>query len=399
MQIKKYIDVSIRALNNPGLALDFISRKAKDAFYAKLWFSLSPLFRWLAKKFKIRDLIRSGEIEQVWYLRPGKNNMLGQPGTSNDSIDANLHFPNLSNLAIDWLTQVLGVSVKEVPFGSARSSNRKETRVVLATYVSQTSGGPRNLFYLVRIFKLSIQLRRRGVPVIAFLPDTFYPEAAIVASVLASLTGGVTVFLQNTSSEAVAYGYPNVVDSIFWTWPKSRLEQVTSFLPWGERHDRAVLPDTNTGGAVREIAVSRFKRDLDSGARYEALITGGELAPLDYLATMSESKICMTTNLVQDTFFRGSRKQQARVSKTATTGRVWEAFFTGVALVANETEALLKMGFIPGVHYVSLDKLENQESGLNIFSDQDLEKIAWMGFLKFRELTMAPVDLIPKNQT
>jgi hypothetical protein len=399
MLIKTYIDLGFRALKNPGLALDFIYRKVEDEFYAKLWFFLSPFFRWLAKKFKIRDLIRSGEIERVWYLRPGSGNMLGRAGSSEDSQDPNMHFPNLSNLAMDWLTQVLGASVKEFAFDSVQSSNQKETRVVLATFVSQTSGGPRKLLYLVRIFKLSIQLRRRGIPVIAFLPDTFYPDAAIVASALASITGGVTVFLQNTSSEAEAYGYANVLDSLFWTWPKSRLELVTAFMPWDERRDRAILPHTNTGGKVREIAVSKFKRDLKNGARYDSLITGGELAPVDYLKIMSESKICMTTNLVQDTFFRGSRKQQARVSKTATTGRVWEAFFTGVALVANETEVLLKMGFIPGVHYVSLDKLEKQESGLNIFSDQDLEKIAWMGFLKFRELTMAPVDLIPKNQT
>lgn len=399
MQIKTHVELGFRALKNPGLALRFIFRKVDDAFYAKLWFTLAPIFRSLAKKLGIRDTIRSGEIEQVWYLRPGGDNLLGRAGASNDSKDPNLFFPSLSTLAMEWLTQVLTASVKEVDFNSARSSIKKNERVVLSTFVSQTPGGPRKMVYFAQILMLALQLRKRGVPVIAFLPDTFYPDAAIVASALASITGGVTVFLQHTSSEAEVYGYANVVDSIFWTWPKSRLEQVNVFLHWDKRHDRAVLPHTNTGGKVREIAVSKFRRDLNIGSRYETVITGGELEPFDYIALMSKSKLCMTTNLVQDTFFRGSRKQRERVSKTVTTGRVWEAFFTGVALVANETEVLFKMGFIPGVHYVSLDKLENEKSGINIYTDQDLEKIAWMGYQRVRELAMAPIVLIPKNQT
>jgi hypothetical protein len=296
---------------------------------------------------------------------------------------------------MSWLGQEFGDEVISISFDSAKLLRQREGGLALATFASPTLSGPRKLVYFFNIFRLAHSLKNQGVPVIVFLPDTFYPDAAIVSSSLAAITGGITVFLQSTSSEAEKYGYSNVVDSLFWTWPKERLDQVQTFVPWSERANRAVLPANNTGGKVRELAVLKFTTDLVAGGRFSTASTGGELRSDEYLTLMTNSKICMTTNLTQPSFYRGLKRHRDLVSPTTTTGRVWEAFLTGTVLVANETKVLRKLGFVPGIHYISLEQLNDSNKTVTDWLDEDLEAIAQMGQKQFRKLAGGPTTFYP----
>lgn len=385
-----------RAISNPMLAIAFVQKKFNDAFYLILWLCLSPVFRRISRIQGISPILRTRKIERAYFIEPGKNNRLTRERDAVSVSGPRLFTPELSNLAKDWLSQTLDVEVKSANFAFAKSPDQETEGIVFATYVSPTLDGPAKLIYFSHVIRLSYSLRKRGIPVIAFLPDLHYPDAAIVASALASITGGITGFLQNTSIEAVKYGYPNVVDRLFWPWPNSRLALGRDFLPWNSRTDRAVLPANNTGGKLRELSVQKFKRDLLAGGRFAEATTGGGLEPSKYLDLMAQSKICMTTNLTPEGFFILGNLAKLRLPRTYTTGRVWEAFLTGVTLVANETEVLLKLGFTPGVHYISLDNLEKHGTSINTHSDEELKNIAWMGFQRFREVVGWTPALIPE---
>lgn len=382
-------------LSHPELAVKYIQKRIDDEFYSLLWFALSPLFRSLSKKRGVNQVLRRERIKHIYFLEPGPYNLLKIEKTPAFLPGASLYTPNLSHLGMSWLGQEFGDEVISISFDSAKLLRQREGGLALATFASPTLSGPRKLVYFFHIFRLARSLKNQGVPVIVFLPDTFYPDAAIVSSSLAAITGGITVFLQSTSSEAEKYGYPNVVDSIFWTWPKERLDQVQYFVPWNERANRAVLPANNTGGRVREVAVLKFTSELVAGCRFSTATTGGELRPDEYLSLMTNSKICMTTNLTQTSFYRGLKRHRKLVSPTTTTGRVWEAFLTGTVLVANETKVLRKLGFLPGVHYISLEQLDDLNKTLNDWVDEDLEAIAKVGQEQFRKLVGGPAALYP----
>jgi hypothetical protein len=83
------------------------------------------------------------------------------------------------------------------------------------------------------------------------------------------------------------------------------------------------------------------------------------------------------------------------VSPTTTTGRVWEAFLTGTVLVANETKVLRKLGFVPGIHYISLEQLNDSNKTVTDWLDEDLEAIAQMGQKQFRKLAGGPTTFYP----
>ena len=386
-----------RAISNPMSAIAFFQKKFDDAFYFVLWLCLSPVFRRISRIQGISPILRSRKIQRVYFIEPGRHNMLTSERGEVSTLGPSLFTPDLSNLAKEWLTQTLAAEVESVSFAFAKSLPKRGAEgIVFATYASPTLGGPAKLIYFSRVIRLAYSLKKRGIPVIVFLPDLHYPDAAIVASALASISGGLTGFLQNTSIEAVDYGFPNVVDCLFWPWPKSRLALGGGFLPWTSRLDRAVLPANNTGGKLRELSVEKFKGDLVVGGRFAAATTGGELGTTEYLQLMSQSKICMTTNLTPETFFILGNLSKSRLPITYTTGRVWEAFVTGVTLVANDTEVLLKLGFTPGVHYISLDTLEKHGASINDYSDEELEAIAWMGFQRFLEVVGSTPALTPE---
>jgi hypothetical protein len=393
MSNRSFVSRVTLGLTHPELAFKYIQKKIDDEFYSFLWFVLSPLLRSLSKKKGVSQVLRRERIKHIYFLEPGPHNLLKIEKTPAFLSGASLYTPNLSHLAMSWLGQEFSDEVIPISFDSAKLLRQREGGLALATFASPTLSGPRKLVYFFHIFKLAHSLKNKGVPVIVFLPDTFYPDAAIVSSSLAAITGGITVFLQSTSSEAEKYGYPNVVDSLFWTWPKERLDQVQTFVPWNERANRAVLPANNTGGKVRELAVLKFTTDLVAGARFSTTSTGGELRSDEYLTLLTNSKICMTTNLTQPSFYRGLKRHRDLVSPTTTTGRVWEAFLTGTVLVANETKVLIKLGFVAGIHYISLEQLDDLNKTVNDWLDKDLEAIARMGQKQFRKLVGGPTAL------
>lgn len=395
MSNREFVSRVTLGLTHPELAFKYIQKKIDDEFYAFLWFVMSPLLRSLSKKKGVSQVLRSERIKQIYFLEPGPYNLLRREKTPAFLSGSSLYTPNLSHLAMSWLGQEFSEEVISISFDSAKLLRQREGGLALATFASPTLSGPRKLVYFFHIFRLAHSLKNQGVPVIVFLPDTFYPDAALVSSSLAAITGGVTVFLQSTSDEAEKYGYPNVVDSLFWTWPKERLDQVQTFIPWNERANRVVLPANNTGGKVRELAVIKFRNELVAGGRFTSASTGGELTSNEYLTLMTNSKICMTTNLTQPSFFRGLKRYRDVVSPTTTTGRVWEAFLTGTVLVANETKVLKKLGFIAGIHYISLEQLDDLNKTVNDWLDEDLEAIARVGHKHFRMLVDSPTALYP----
>lgn len=381
-----------RAVRQPRLLVGYILQKSDDYILTRLWLFVSWAVRlYLAKAGpKVWSTVCNKSISTVYFKSPeiGTNYILSFRGQSLSYAKKQSKYigPNLSDIAKRWLEEVLDARVNECNHALGLKMVQGDLSI-FATFASRTPAGPIKIIYFARILTLALHLRKQGIPAVIFLPDTFYPDAAIVASLLAGLTQGATVFLQNSKAEADHFGYPNPIGPIFWTWPPSRAGTKTTTTSWIDRRDSYLVPAGNTGGTSRLLLAKRFLEHMSSANGYTALITDGSLSNEEYNSALRLCKLSMTTNYVQDNFFVGPKSYRERISATTTTGRVWEAFARGQVLICNETQVLKDLGFVAGVHYLELRSVLNSSSPLLGLTDSQLQQMAELGQSLFLDLT------------
>ncbi len=387
-RVRYLVARSWRAVSQPKLLSSFILRKVEEFSLAVLWIAVSSIIRLISSHstLDVSPILRKGTIDTVLFASPelGTNLLFPRHPSGKGLPKERQSYlgPNLAKSAMHWFSEVLGANVKECQ-AHLKTEMMQDGSTIFSTFVSTTPMGPSKIIYLIRIFLLGLFLRKRKIPVVLFLPDTYYPDAAIVSSVLAALTGGVTVFLQNTADEATTFGYPNAIGPVFWTRPAPRSLSAEKTLSWSTRKNRCIVPGGNTGGTRRLMFTKDFTEEIGNLDGWTTVVTDGSLRMEEYLKVMEQSKACMTTNFVQDNFYIGPKSYRKLITQLTTTGRVWDAFSAGQLLICNQTKVLDDLGFIPGLHYICLDSVLNRSLALSSFSDEAMERMAELGHSLF----------------
>ena len=288
--------------------------------------------------------------------------------------------PNLDSLLLKYLSTDKTFKVEALGFKEINLlKSSKNTAIV--TWVSCNPKGLSFWIYLFRIFLFTLKLKRKNMPVIAFLPDTYFPDAALVSTLLTSLTGGLNVFLQSSSSEAILFGYPLVRSPVFWTFPESRYHSILDKENTYHKENQILLAGGSSGG-LKRLPLMENLADLFLNLNIRPLYTNGSLTWEEYLCVLKKSKFLATTNYTQDGFYIGPKKFKNLISPTTTTGRTWDAFAAKCVLITNQTKVLDEIGFIPGEDYVDIETCSNTllDSKLN---DEAIRIIAEKGHKKF----------------
>lgn len=310
--------------------------------------------------------------------RLDQNTPTGQPPLDQD-------IPDLHSLAITWFQDSLNCRVKEVALHELVGSKDFEHKTTLLGLIVQpTPARFSRLPYFLRLRSYAIRMRKLGVRVICILPDTFYPETMLVSRIFLKRLQGKSVFLQSTSKEAKQFGYLDPVDKVFWTWPRSRLDRFLPNVSWENRDNVIVLP-SDTGDQRRQKLRSEILSQFQPTQGWRTLVDGRRSLQ-EYIKILKTSKICLTTNWVQSQFRSGPSVYAKRVAETHTTGRVWEAFAAGIALVTQRTSVLDSLGFEPNVHYFNLENADDFFSHVLNLPEIDLKEVANNGHARFVSL-------------
>lgn len=293
--------------------------------------------------------------------------------------------PNLTDFAEQWLREKFLVEPQRIRELSRVKLLASPGQAVFALVGTTVSRG--RVIYTFKLFWVALYMRRRKIKVYCLMPDTYYPDGAIFASILAGLSRGATIFLQSSKREAMNYGYRRAIAPVFWTWPESRLGAYSAHRkPWEDRSESWICP-SNSSEPLRRSAVERVRKLFETSQYLEK--TSGNLLFEKYLQVLGETKIVMTTNYLQSFFVKGPRAYKARLARTTTTGRVWEAFASGCALVCNPTEVLEELGFVAGVHYVDFELLTGMNGTSSLPSDLDFQRMARAGSEHFESVVRA----------
>lgn len=219
------------------------------------------------------------------------------------------------------------------------------------------------------------------------MPDTWFPDAAIVASTLTALTCGTSVLLQSSISESVAYGYPVISGPIVWTFPPSRIKELST-TAWTEKTNSAVLSFSPSGGLKRIPQMLSLEKVLNAND-FSSVRADDTKSQEFYLESLRKARIVATTNFTQDGFYIGSKKYKDRISPRTTTGMNWEAFSAKALLITNSTEGLEEQGFIVGVDYLDINYFLSSKT-LEFPSEEEIRRIAENGHNKFIRFTNIP---------
>jgi hypothetical protein len=283
-------------------------------------------------------------------------------------------------LLLKYLSTGKTVKVKTLGFKEINlMKSSKNTAIV--TWVSCNPKGLSFWIYLIRIFLFALKLERKNIPVIAFLPDTYFPDAALVSTILTSLTGGLNVFLQSSSSEASLFGYPLVRSPVFWTFPESRYRPMLDNEKISNKENQILLAGGSSGG-LKRLPMMENLANLFVNLDIQPLYTNGSLTWEEYLCVLKKSKFLATTNYTQDGFYIGPKKFHSLISPTTTTGRTWDAFAAKCLLITNQTSVLDEIGFIPGEDYIDIETCSNTLLDTK-FNDETIRMIAENGHKKF----------------
>jgi hypothetical protein len=167
---------------------------------------VSQVAKFISKKTKVSPIILNKKMKKIYFIVPNdKNYLVYKHPASRDPDDLGKLF----------LEKTTGASV-EIIRSDEIFSLKNDGETVVATWIAGTHVGLSWYHYFLKILIVSIKLRRRKIPVIVFLCDTYYPDAATVAVTLTSLTGGVSIFLQNSRREIRNFGYSSFIWPAFW---------------------------------------------------------------------------------------------------------------------------------------------------------------------------------------
>jgi len=237
--------------------------------------------------------------------------------------------------------------------------------------------------------KLAIRLRRSKTRAWVMLPDTCWVWLSFLSSIVVAIAGGALIVLQSSKQDTKLYGLPHASTKHFWTWSPSALSAWGPQVPWGERDSVALFA----------VTTDLYRRAVFQGMSGPVCESGYRVVPTSNLLTWSEyinlnlsSKLVVTTCRLQEAYLVGPERYRKLLPKHTVTGRVWEAFAAGAALVTDDNGILWSFGLFPGEHFVALpDPLSEKESWV-LPEESELERIASAGHSRFIELCEASVQ-------
>jgi hypothetical protein len=299
--------------------------------------------------------------------------------------------PDLENELVRWLKTDL--AIKNVRFiKDLEESNPTQGASVLVVSYDKLGGThdapPTNV--IATYLKLATQAKSRGLPVWPVIPDTFFFAHSLVSSILVAVCGGAIPLISNSESEATAYGLPNPVSPIFWTWNQSYTKEWGPITPWAKRRDTALF--AASGDERRTSWFQPIKEHLKQQG-WEVHESTGRIPWLEYMAQVKTAKLIVTTNSTQAWFFLGPRRYMRRVGESTVTNRTWEAFASATPVLCNSTPHLQELGFIPGTHFLDLNDFLRRPGSFAVPSDRALRKIGLAGHELFTVLAASGRDL------
>lgn len=347
----------------------------RDYSITYVWLIVSHVAKFISKKMKVSPIILNKKMKKIYFIVPNdKNYLVYEHPTSRDPDDLGKLF----------LEKTTGASV-EIIRSDEIFSLKNDGETVVATWIAGTHVGLSWYQYYLKILIISIKLRRRKIPVIVFLCDTYYPDAATVAVTLTSLTGGVSIFLQNSRREIRNFGYSSFIWPAFWVPIVSNiLDAPNSQIPWKERKNICMLA-SGLSATPRRIDLMNNLGNYMRNNSYDLLLSNGNFERQDYINLLGTVKFYASTNFVQEVFHIGSKRYRKKMSDTTTTGRTWNAFAAGMVLITNETDNLKELGFVPNVHYLDLIKIIDSQN-FQLPHDDELSIIARNGRNHYKSL-------------
>lgn len=299
--------------------------------------------------------------------------------------------PDLENELVRWLKTDL--AIKNVRFlTELEKSNRTRGDSILVVSYDKLVGTHdiHPIKVIATYLKLATQAKRHGLPVWPVLPDTFFFAHSLASSILVAVCGGAIPLIANSESEATAYGLPNPVSPIFWTWNQSFAKEWGPITPWAERPSTVVF--AASGDERRKSWFHPIKEHM-KGQEWEIHESTGRIPWSEYMAKVKTAKLIVTTNSTQAWFFLNPRRYLRRVGKSTVTNRTWEAFASATPVLCNSTPHLLELGFIPGTHFLDLNDVLRRPDTFAVPSDRALRKIGQAGHELFTALVASGRDL------
>lgn len=236
--------------------------------------------------------------------------------------------------------------------------------------------------YLVNLFRLRTAIKRTALPVICYAPDTIFYTLNLGYGMAVTQNGGCILMLQNTAEEAHRYGLPRVTHPTFWTWPKHHFQLWSAApLAYEQRAPVAVLAGT---GEPRRIAIMHELSGVLGRSGWTVEWSDGSRTLENHISLVQSAQLIATTSLTQEPFLMSRLSRWE--SRTSVTGRVWEGFAARTCVITNQASALDQLGFIPGEHYLDLDRVLLEDNYFQNLSPVDLSAIAYHGHTHFHHL-------------
>ena len=351
---------------------------------SQLWVKVSKITSGIARRKGLHEDIKNRTFDQVFLIDPQfHSNKLFSFNVGKEKVYGGY---NLTSALRNYIEENLSIKTINISLNELIHAEIK-SKPVAVTWIGPNPKSLSTFLYFIQIIYFSIKLYKKKIPIITYLPDTWFPDAAIVASILNALTCGTSVLLQSSISESVTYGYPAISGPIVWVFPPSRIKELST-TAWSEKTNSAVLSFSPSGGLKRIPQMLSLEKILNA-KDFSTVHADGTKSQEFYLESLREAKIVATTNFTQDGFYFGSKKYKERISPLATTGMNWEAFAAKALLITNPTEGLEEQGFIIGVDYLDINYFLSSKK-LQFPSEDEIRRIAENGHKKFIKFTNIP---------
>jgi len=294
---------------------------------------------------------------------------------------------NLTEATEGWIRETVGIG--DVSRMDKHAFNRLAESPPLVVVAYDWLQGARAHHPTGAAVKLAIRLRKTKTRAWVMLPDTYRVEVSLSASIIVAIAGGALIILQSSENDAEAYGLPHVSTKHFWTWTPSALGEWGPEIPWVERDSVALFA----------VTTDSYRQDVFHEMSGPISELGYRVVPTENLLTWSEyvnlnlrSKLVVTTCRLQGDFLIGPQRYRRLLPKYTVTGRVWEAFAAGAALVTDDNEILRTFGFFADEHFVGLPDPLSEKASWFLPEESELQRIAYAGHLRFIELCEASIQ-------
>lgn len=353
-----------------------------DIFIIILWFITSNVAKRFIKFDSVSDKLKFNSFSHIHFWRAQEYTNLLIPNKS-FTYQKTYTGDNWNDLLFDWISWDLDLNLSKISSSQNLNLSDLNPNSIVVTCISNNLKNLSFFVYLCRLYIYAKKLRKLNIPVICFVIDAFFVDAALISVILTCITRGTVIIPQNTKEELVRFGYPRVGQPIFWTYPQSRRRKL---MP--DRHKQKenviLVAKNSSGGSRRDLLIPEVCRYFEANG-YSVIGTDGSYSQEEYESLVKKSKFMATTNYVQDGFFYGPRLYQNTISLEQITGRTWDAFASRSLLIANPTDALSTLGFHPGSHFLDISLFTGSAS-FEIPSDEIVSEITQRSFDLFLQL-------------